>query len=49
MKKQRNNAQMKEQTKKKKCLKPNKWEGNRQSAWERIQSNDSKDDIKYWK
>ena len=28
---------------------PNKWRGNRQTAWKRIQNDDSKDDQKPWK
>ena len=28
---------------------PNKWRGNRQTTWKRIQNNDSKDDQKTWK
>ena len=34
---------MKEQTKN---TSPNKWRGNRQTTWKRIQNNDSKDDKK---
>ena len=28
---------------------PNKWRGNRQTTWKRIQNTDSKDDQKPWK
>ena len=38
---------MKEQTKKHQS--PNKWRGNKQITWKRIQNNDSKDDQKPWK
>ena len=38
MKRQRNTTQMKKYTS------PNKWRGNRQTTWKRIQNNDSKDD-----
>ena len=47
MKRQRNTTQMKEQTRKNRS--PNKWRGNRQATWKRIQNNDSKDDKKPWK
>ena len=30
-------------------MRPNKWTGNKQSIWKRIQSNNSKDDPKSWK
>ena len=33
----------------KKHRSPNKWRGNRQTTWKRIQNNDSKDDQKPWK
>ena len=47
MKRQRNTTQMREQTKKHRST--NKWRGNRQTTWKRIQNNDSKDDQKPWK
>ena len=37
---------MKEQTKN---TSPNKWRGNRQTTWKRIQNNDSKNDQNPWK
>ena len=48
MKRQRNTTQMKEQIRKK-HRSPNKWRGNRQTTWKRIQNNDSIDDQKPWK
>ena len=44
MKRQRNTTQVKEQTRNTES--PNKWRGNRQTTWKRIQNNDSKDDQK---
>ena len=46
MSRQWNMMQMKKQGK---THKTEKWRGNRQSTWKRIQSNDSKDDQKSWK
>ena len=37
-----NTTQMKEQTRKNRS--PNKWRGNKQATWKRIQNNDSKND-----
>ena len=43
MKSQSNTTQMNEQTRNTNRS-PNKWRGNRQTPWKRIQNNDSKDD-----
>ena len=34
---------------KKKSTKTNEWRGGKKSTWKRIQSNDSKDDLRSWK
>ena len=51
MKRQRNTTQMKEQTRRNKLehRSSNKWIGNKQTTWKRIQNSDSKDDQKPWK
>ena len=41
MKRQRNTTQVKEETRNPRS--PNKWRGNRQTTWKRIQNNDNKD------
>jgi len=50
MKRKRNTTQMKEQTRSQTNKQsPNKWRGNMQTTWKRIQNNGIKDDQKPWK